>query len=687
IQYRYDVSINAYVKDADGNYAQADVMGLFTKMAESSGYVTSSYLSMVNSMSSRFSSIQIWDEILPGSNGELISDLIYDQYDLVYGAWPSNENEVVLVLNERNEVSDLVLYSLGLITAQDMMDTITKAMQGETIEIVNHAWSYEEICGITFRLLADTDYYADTDGDGIYEDISSDSNRMTLLLDNARQITISGIIKPNPDSTSTALNGYICYTKGLTEAIIGEIDSSDIVKLQKSDAYANKNILSGLPFEIDEKTGLTDAEKAEQIREYFAGLSDKQKTETYIDILSKAPDSYVDGLVSAQMARYDTREKQEALIAQNYGMSSEEIHDFLTPYSDEELTQMIKGFIEEMIKTSYAQQQKAAVEEAITTPSEEETDALSAMTLMMLRSREAKEAYILSKWRESSGLSDEEISTYLSAKTDEEIDGITQFLAREDAVARYKSMVEPTSDIAYAKGAALFDAHIDACDEHTLAGYYDAYMPDQVSRKTRDEVLKSLGYTSLDSPSSINIYASTFENKDVIADVITNEYNKSVPEEDRISYTDYVKILMSSITTIINVISYVLIAFVAISLVVSSIMIGIITYISVLERTKEIGILRAIGASKKDISRVFNAETTVIGFGSGLIGILVTLILIVPINIIIRAVSGINNIGAILPWAGAAILVGISVILTLIAGLIPSKLASKKDPVIALRTE
>ena len=188
------------------------------------------------------------------------------------------------------------------------------------------------------------------------------------------------------------------------------------------------------------------------------------------------------------------------------------------------------------------------------------------------------------------------------------------------------------------------------------------------------------------SPSSIYIYASTFEDKDNISDLITT-YNESAADGDQISFTDYVKLLMSSITTIINAISYVLIAFVAISLVVSSIMIGIITYISVLERTKEIGILRAVGASKRDISRVFNAETMIEGFVSGALGIIITLLLLIPINIILHSLTGIQILSAILPVGGAIILVAISIILTLIAGLIPSGIAAKKDPVEALRTE
>ena len=206
-------------------------------------------------------------------------------------------------------------------------------------------------------------------------------------------------------------------------------------------------------------------------------------------------------------------------------------------------------------------------------------------------------------------------------------------------------------------------------------------MPATVSNGTYEDNLKLLGDVDLASPKTINIYASTFADKDAIADAI-EQYNNSVSEDDQIDYTDYVALLMSSVTTIINAISYVLIAFVAISLVVSSIMIGIITYISVLERTKEIGILRAIGASKRDISRVFNA-----GFCSGAIGIGITLLLIIPINLVVHHLTGIESLNAILPVAGGVALVVISMALTFIAGLIPSGIAARKDPVEALRTE
>ena len=230
--------------------------------------------------------------------------------------------------------------------------------------------------------------------------------------------------------------------------------------------------------------------------------------------------------------------------------------------------------------------------------------------------------------------------------------------------------------------AAMMDHYLLNPEDEVMLAIYDAY----ISTGSYDDNMSSFGVVSLDAPSSINIYADSFEDKDEISKCI-DVYNDGAREENQISYTDYVGLLMSSVTTIIDVISYVLIAFVAVSLIVSSIMIGIITYISVLERTKEIGILRALGASRKNISQVFNAETFIIGLCAGAMGVGISCLLLIPGNMLIHSVSGTTEVNASLPAVSAAILVILSVLLTLIGGLIPSKKAAKRDPVTALRTE
>ena len=233
-----------------------------------------------------------------------------------------------------------------------------------------------------------------------------------------------------------------------------------------------------------------------------------------------------------------------------------------------------------------------------------------------------------------------------------------------------------------AQQAAMLDSYLENPDDSTLLSIYNSY----ISTGNYDDNMDSFGVISEDAPSAINIYVDSFEAKDAVSDWI-KKYNEGASEDDKISYTDYVGLLMNSVTTIINVITYVLIAFVAVSLIVSSIMIGIITYISVLERTKEIGILRAIGASKRNISQVFNAETFIIGFCSGIIGIAITLLLLIPCNSIIHAVTDSTAVNAALPPVSAVVLIILSMVLTFIGGLIPAKNAAKKDPVTALRTE
>ena len=278
-----------------------------------------------------------------------------------------------------------------------------------------------------------------------------------------------------------------------------------------------------------------------------------------------------------------------------------------------------------------------------------------------------------------------EIEKYIKAMDDDELKEIFIEMLHEQLKMQYAAQISAqlaplsTPQLVLALDAALKEYTAEQC-----ATYYDEIV--EFSDSNYEDNLIKMGYVDLEMPATINIYASSFENKDVITEAIA-EYNKGVDEIKQIKYTDYIGIMMSSITTIINAITYVLIAFVAISLVVSSIMIGVITLISVQERTKEIGILRAIGASKKNVSSMFNAETMIVGFASGLLGVVVTYLLCIPINIILHTLTGIANLKAILPIGAAIILVLISVALTLFSGIIPSRSAAKKDPVVALRSE
>ena len=600
IDYSYDIPFNVFYKDDAGKIVKSDAMSLIQEtLGMSFGNMggMSSMMSMGNSM-------EVYNELLSGNDGSLISDLILEQYDVIYGAWPKNHNEVVLVVNSNNEISDFAMLALGLTTPEEAKESWDAMGRGEKLDTDVKKWSYAEICDMTFKVVPAVNYYSiDPTGNG-YIDISQTESGLSILYNSGIEIKISGIIRPNPEAGGAMLTGAIGYTKALTNKIIEETNNNSIVKTQIDNPSVD--ILTNLPFKTDDYAEPDNAQKAVDFAEYVNGLTNAQKAQLYKEIAVVPSSDDINVAVEAQMASL-TREYIETIMidayAQESGMDKETLQSYIADMSDEELFAQVRMMLAEQIKEQY----KAQTELALSAMSEEQLVGALSMTLSM-------------------------------------------------------------------------------ASEEDMAGFYDLYMPPTVSDATYDQILSTLGVVSIDSPSAINIYTATFEAKDMVADAIAR-YNSGAKEDDKISYTDYVGIMMSSITTIINVISYVLIAFVAISLVVSSIMIGIITYISVLERTKEIGILRAIGASKKDISRVFNAETLVIGFAAGIIGIGTTLLLCIPTNIIIRSLSGITNIGAELPFVASIVLVLISMFLTFIAGLIPSGIAAKKDPVEALRTE
>ena len=598
VQYSYDMDLSVYTKDIDGKVVKADVNELMAMMMNSFGMAST----MMENMSSMMVGMDVWNEMMAGEDGELISQTVRDQYDLIHGEWPDAYNEVVILVDRNNEVSDMVLYALGLTTMDVMMESMQDIMAGKQVSQDLGPWAYEDICGMTFRVIPSALKYQ-KQGDGSYVDLSASDAGLSYLYDEKGvDLKVVGILRPNEDATSTSMTGAIAYTSELTKYVMEQNTNSEILKAQLADRTVDA--ISGLPFETGEEEEVTAEEKETAVKAYFAGLDNSKKAELYGTIMAIPSEAYLAEAVGAQMATMDDTALRGMLVqafAQQMAVEAEQVQGYVAEMSAEEVQTYAYQVLAAMVAEQYAKGVQAN---------------LGTMTVEQL--------------------------------------------------------------------AAMFDMAQFTTEEYVK--FYEEYLPKSYSESTYEENLELLGYADPDSPSTINIYAETFENKDMIAELIA-KYNETVAEEDVIEYTDYVALLMSSITTVINAISYVLIAFVAISLVVSSIMIGIITYISVLERTKEIGILRAIGASKKDISRVFNAETIIVGFVSGAIGILITLGFIVIINIILHAVTGIANLNAVLPPLAGLILVGISMLLTFIAGLFPSKVAAKKDPVIALRSE
>lgn len=624
IQYSYNLNLQIYTKNVDGEIIYSDLEEILTEVMMKALDMDESFMESMQSMSSMSSSMgsmssmggmsamtTLWQEMLPGTDGAPVNDLIMEQYDMVYGAWPNDYNEVVLVLDENNELDDLTLYALGLIPEEDIDELCDALKNGTKLDASLKSWSYEEICDREYKVILAADCYKYDEAQGLYVDLRDEKNGLDILYSNAMDLKITGIVRPSEDADATLLTGGIAYTSDLTEYVIEKAEGLDVIEAQKADPSVD--VLTGLPFEPEDEDSddadagaVTDKQEknAAAFKDYIAKLDDASKAQAYITIKSIPADEIVEAQLAQAMQGMTADIVREQLMQAASGQSSvdaDTLKEYFDSLTDEEVMEMMEEAITAQIVEAYAAQVKAQMANV--------SVAELAMALSM------------------------EMDTYT----------------------------------------------VEQCSDYYLAVA-------EFSPSTYENNLIEMGYVELDSPAAINLYASSFENKDVITDAIA-DYNSGKKEMEQIKYTDYIGIMMSSITTIIDAITYVLIAFVSISLIVSSIMIGVITLISVQERTKEIGILRAIGASKSNVSGMFNAETVIVGFAAGFLGVMVTYLLCIPINMILHAVTGIGNLNAILPIPAAAILVGISVVLTLISGIIPSRSAAKKDPVVALRTE
>lgn len=609
VQYTYDPQLLVYTENVDGDILLSDSQELMEDLLQEYFSIDMAAMSDLRSsygMDSLASSMGggsmvLWQEMLPGDDGALISPMLEDQYDLVYGSWPNDYNEVVLVLDENNELDDMALYALGL-KPQEEMDAIMQAAVDQTeVELEDQSWSYEEICSREYKTVLNADCYAYDEASGLYVDLRDTDAGLRYLYDNGITLQVSGIIRPNENASAHMLSGSIGYTSALTEHLAQA--SQDSAAIQAQMDSPNRDIFTGLPFQ--ESTGnLTDEEKDSAFRSYVSGLEEQGKAETYLAIQSLPTQEQIDqavGQSTGSMSREEMESTLQEALTSQASLDESQVEDYIAAMSDEELSDLFTQMAEEQFKAQYAaqvQQQLAAMEPA--------------------------------------------------------------------------------------QMAAALDAAMDTYTTQQCAQYYDEVLT--FSDSTYEENLVQLGYIDLDDPASISLYAASFEDKDVIEQAIA-DYNETKDDLEQIQYTDYIGLMLSSITTIINAITYVLIAFVAVSLVVSSIMIGVITLISVQERTKEIGILRAIGASKRNVSSMFNAETVIIGFTSGALGVLITWVLCIPINAILHHLTGIQTLSAFLPLPTALVLVLISTALTLFSGIIPSRSAAKKDPVVALRTE
>ena len=612
VQYTYNMDLLVYTQDPVGNIVYSDSEQLLAKiLKENMGMDMSAMMSMSETMGAGMTmpgmEMKLWNEMLSGKDGSPVNPVLEDQYDIVYGRWPTSYNEIILVVNENNELDDLTMYALGLESHDKIKDSFDAIMKGETVDAEQKKWSYEEICAKEFRVILNADCYEENPATGLYVDKREDPVALRELYNNALTLKITGIIRPSEKATTTMLKGAIGYTKMLSEYVAQKNLESVAIKAQKSDPAMD--IFTGLPFPNSDE--LTNAEMKTLFRSYINGLSAEEKAEAFMDIQL--------ALTVDQMISPMTREMMEQSIigalSQQQGVDVAQVTSYIKNLKEEELRKLLGDNMKKMIDPRVTQEGAGMIPAEL-------TDLVMGLQAMNALPQDQKIAML---------------SMNLEKYTEEQY------------VVCYKNVVK-------------------------------------FSDSTYEQNLRKLSDVDLEDPATINLYASSFENKDIIEDFIAS-YNSSVEELKQIHYTDYVGIMMSSITTILDAITYVLIAFVAISLVVSSIMIGVITLISVQERTKEIGILRAIGASKRNVSGMFNAETIIIGFTSGVLGVAVTYLLCFIANMILYALTDLANLKAILPWYVAVIMVLISVTLTLFSGIIPSRSAAKKDPVVALRTE
>ena len=688
IEYSYNVTPQIYSEKDDGSVRQVNP----DKSFESLGFGSSESSS---SMMSTMMGTDVFYE-MPKASG-----LYESQYDVKAGRWPQNYNECVLVLTANGSISDFLLYTLGLRDSVELEKMIQQFIDEEEIDTPGDmgSYSYDDILGITFKLVHSKDYYQYDGQYGIWRDKSDNEAYIKNLVKEGEDLKIVGIVQPSEDANGTLLSTGIAYPASLTEHIIEVAAASKIVKAQLADR--NTNVFTGKAF------GKDDNENDFDMQSLFA-VDEKALQEAFSfdeNALKKGLDGASGGFDPEELSKsldlselMDMDELSKSLSKIEAPDMSELSETIQIDGADKAVQDMVSSLLE-------------GYQQYLAGNSQNDYSQLGESFQEYLRTEDAQK-------RITQGISDmvddEELQTQISGAVTTYMEqmmssysGTVQKALEKQITSAMKKLVNQISGqmensmrtMATQLGQNIQEAikvdpqaFVNAFSMNMNAEELEELFASMNSAQSAsyENNLKTLGYADFGTPSGIDIYPIDFESKEQVVKIL-DDYNERMEdagkEEQVITYTDVVGALMSSVTDIIDTISYVLIAFVAISLIVSSIMIGVITYISVLERKKEIGILRAIGASKGNISQVFNAETFIIGLTAGLIGIGLTLLILIPGNMVIHHIADSNEINAVLPAGAAGILILLSVLLTLIGGLIPSRKAAKSDPVAALRTE
>ena len=704
IEYSYDVTPQIYSSDTSTIH-QVNPDSSFSSLGISSQVST-------NSLMSASMSTDVFYE-MPSD-----PDLYESQYDVKAGRWPENYNECVLVLTGSGGMSDFMLYTLGLRDEAELQDMIEQFAAEEDVTTPDDITdpTYDEILSITFKLVNACDYYEYDSEYDVWRDKTDNNDYMRQLIDNGEEVRIVGIVQPREDANASMLSAGINYPSSLTQHVIDEATASQIVQDQLADP--NIDVFTGKEFgaEDDGDSGfsmdslftvdgnaISSAFSVDQSA-LTAGLGDMDLDLSNVSVdMSSLPafdasTAQVDpSQIDLSNLTFDLSEIElgEATVDSNklaqsmgsimqgfspwYAQHMSEYSDLqtaLTAYlSSPDVLASMQSAISEALDTSkldaeIAQQVQMQVGKEVQQQLKDQlTQALTSAVNAQMQA--AIQAYMTQTMTA--------VMTQMSTELQQQV-GTTMNATMNRLAANMASAMSIDEE-------AFANAFQFNMDEEDLTELMISMMGS--GEASYDGNLAKLGYADESEPSGISIYPIDFDSKEHVLQIL-DDYNARMEadgaEDKVITYTDIVGTLMSSVTTIVDMISYVLIAFVAISLVVSSIMIGVITYISVLERKKEIGILRAIGASKGDISRVFNAETIIEGLVAGLLGVGITALACIPASAIVEALFDVPNV-ALLPWQAAVVLVIISVFLTFIAGIIPASSASRKDPVEALRSE
>ena len=689
IEYSYNAQPQIYREDADGSIRQVNPDSSLSSLGISS---TSSTNSMMSSMMNTSVFYQ-----LPESD-----ELYNSQYEVKAGRWPEKYNECVAVLGADGTITDYALYALGLRDSAELDKMIQQFAQNQNVDVPTDfkTYRYSDFIGIQFKLVNAADRYLRDDDHNAWVDKSDDKDFMKSLVASSEALTVVGVVQPKEDASASMLSSGIAYPAALTQHVIAAAADSQMVQDQL--ASPSINVMNGEPFGAEDASAFdmsslfridTDMLKSafqfdtSKLNFDLSGAFDLDNGSVDLGSLLD-PDDFQLDLDLTETPDLDMSTLTDLFANMDLSVSEDKMQELaqkvLVGYKD----YVIGNGILNLNKISFSQYLKS---DAFKTLMNDAMGELFDQDALQAQFSEAMQTAMSTLMESYSSQISETLQTQLGSAMQTAMTKLMTQMSQniQSQMQQSFSQLGSQMESALKIDATAFQKAIQFnMSEDDLTDLMKSAMLS--STATYDSNLQTLGYADLDAPSQIKIYPQDFDHKaSVVAKLDAyNDNMRSQGADDKvIQYTDVVGTLMTSVTEIINMISNMLVAFVSISLVVSSIMIGVITYISVLERRKEIGILRAIGASKRNISEVFNAETFIIGLCSGVMGVVLSEILLIPGNMLIQKISNGTNVVARLPLNAALVLIVLATVLTILGGFIPAKGASRSDPVKALRSE